>query len=108
MTKTSVIIAAMKNLAEIRKAKGLTQQQLGDLVGLDQATISKMERTERGYNYTAEAIHAIALVLKVEPAELFGLPELQKRVLRAISQIEDPARREAVLLVIEAMASKRT
>lgn len=95
--------SGMKQLASIRKSKGLTQRQLGEMVGLDQATISKIERSATGYNYTADVMRALCHALDVEPAELFGLPELQQRVIDAIRDIKDPARREAALVVIEAM-----
>lgn len=96
----------MKNLAAIRKSKRLTQAQLGDIVGLNQATISKIERDDGSYNYTAEVIHLIASALKVAPAELFGLPELQQRALNALNAITDPDERLAALIVLEAMSKK--
>jgi transcriptional regulator with XRE-family HTH domain len=34
----------MVRVGELRKAKGLTQKQLADLLGLDQATVSNWER----------------------------------------------------------------
>ena len=98
----------MKNLAKIRKAKHLTQAQLGEIVGLNQATISKIERDDGSYNYTAEVIHLIADALQVAPAELFGLPELQQRALNALASITDPDERLAALTVLEAMSKRAT
>ena len=37
----------MKNLERLRKAAGLTQAQLAELVGVDQATVSRWESGER-------------------------------------------------------------
>ena len=93
--------AAMKNVRSLRVARGLTQVQLAELAGVNQATISKAERGEM--NTTMETIVAIANALRVEPVELFDLPELQARALAAISAI-DPERRAAALVVLEAMA----
>lgn len=97
----------MKKLSDIRRARGLTQKQLADMAGTDQATISKIERGS-GYNYTHDTIVRIADALKVEPAELFGLSELQERVIRALRSIDDPDRQQAALVVLESMAKSKT
>ena len=97
----------MKKLSEIRKARGLTQQQLADMAGTDQATVSKIE-SAGGYNYTHDMISRIAEALKVEPAELFGLSELQERVIRALRSIEDPTKQQAAIVVLEAMAKDKS
>ncbi|WP_225028987.1 helix-turn-helix domain-containing protein [Xinfangfangia pollutisoli] len=95
----------MKELAKIRRARGLTQKQLAEMAGVDQGTISKLESAD-GYNYTADLIEKLVAALKVEPAELFGLSDLHQRVLDAIRAIEDPSRQAAALLVLESMAKK--
>lgn len=92
---------AMKKVRDIRKARGLSQAQLAELAGLNQATVSKVERGEM--NVTLEVIDAIAAALGVEPVQLFDLPDLHARALAAINAI-DPARRDAALVVLEAMA----
>lgn len=97
----------MKKLASLRRKRGLTQNQLAEMAGVDQGTISKIER-DSGYNYTADLIRKLADALEVEPAELFGLPDLQSRVLEAIRAIDDPERRQAALTVLESMAGRRT
>ena len=91
----------MKNVRALRLARGLTQVQLAEMAGVNQATVSKAERGE--LNTTMETITAIANALRVEPVELFDLPELQARALAAISAI-GPERRAAALVVLEAMA----
>lgn len=91
----------MKNVRALRISKGLTQAQLAELAGVNQATVSKLERGET--NITIDKIEAIAAALRVEPVQLFDLPELQARALAALSAI-DPARRDAALVVLEAMA----
>lgn len=93
--------ARMKNVRRLRLARNLTQVQLAELAGVNQATISKAERGE--LNITMETIVLLAKALHVEPVELFDLPELQQRALAAISAI-DPERRAAALVVLEAMA----
>ena len=95
----------MDNLAHIRKLRGLSQTQLAELVGANQATISKIESGEG--NPTLSMIRRIAKALDVEPMQLFSLGQLQQRVLDAMDQIDDPTKREAAVLVIESMAIKR-
>ncbi|MCB5410476.1 helix-turn-helix domain-containing protein [Pseudogemmobacter faecipullorum] len=96
----------MKELAQIRRAMGLTQKQLAEKAGVDQATISKIETTP-SYNYTAEMITKLAEALNVEAAELFGLTELQARIIAAIRSIDDPAQQAAAVLVLETMAASK-
>ena len=93
--------AHMKNVRALRIARNLTQVQLAELAGVNQATVSKAERGEM--NITMNNIIALAAALQVEPVELFDLPDLQRRALAAISAI-DPERRAAALVVLEAMA----
>ena len=95
----------MKNMAAIREAKGLTQEDLATMTGLGQGFLSKIEAGTA--NPTLQKITLIAKALKVEPSELFALPDLQQRVLAAISSITDPAQKEAALVVLESMAAGR-
>lgn len=96
--------ARMENLREIRKAKGMSQEQLAEAADVSQGTISKIERGEM--NVTYDVIIKIATALGVPPVQLFPLSELQRRALNAIAAI-DPARQDAALVVLEAMASPR-
>lgn len=98
--------AHMKALATIRRRRRLTQAQLAEMAGLDQGTISKIENEDKGYNYTADIIQKLSAALNVEPAELFGLSELQQRAIDLLRSIEDPHDREAAMRMLEAMASK--
>ena len=95
----------MDNTARIREAKGLTQRQLADMVGANQATISKIEKGIG--NPTLSMINRIASALGVHPSELFTLDTIRTRAVLAIGEIADPAQREAAILVLESMARKR-
>lgn len=53
----------------IRKAKGLTQQQLAEQSNLDDAYIGAVERGER--NFTIDTLEKINKALKVHPTEFF-------------------------------------
>jgi len=91
----------MNNVASIRKARDLSQQQLADMAGVDQATISKLERGNEGV--TLKLIMKVAAALDVPAASLFPHGEVEDRILAALARVS-PERRAAALVVIEAMA----
>jgi transcriptional regulator with XRE-family HTH domain len=95
----------MKNLARIRDSRGLTQTQLAEMVGANQATISKIEKGVG--NPTLSMILRIADALKCDAADLFHTSGLRLRVLAALEAIDDPARAEAAAVVLESMAGRR-
>lgn len=57
----------------IRKAKGLTQQQLAERSNLDDAYIGAVERGER--NFTIDTLEKIVTALQIQPAQLFYNPD---------------------------------
>ncbi|MFD1884937.1 helix-turn-helix domain-containing protein [Paenibacillus wenxiniae] len=63
----------------IRKVKGLTQQKLSELSGLDDAYIGSVERGER--NFSIDTLEKIVKALEIQPTELFdfysGVEELE-------------------------------
>lgn len=64
-------------IKKLRKAKGLTQQQLGDRCGKTSQSISRYETGEMGL--TSDVITALSAALDCHPAELFApLPELDQ------------------------------
>jgi len=93
----------MKNVREIRKAKGLSQIELAEKVGCSQGMISKIEKGDA--NPTLDMIEAIADALETSPASVFGLPELQQRAIHALERI-DPSIQPSALIVLEKMADK--
>ena len=94
----------MDQMTRIREERGLSQTQLAEMIGANQATISKIERGQG--NPTLTMIRRIAAALECSPPDLFSRDALQLRVMEAINAI-DPARREAALTVIEAMAERQ-
>ncbi|WP_342571476.1 helix-turn-helix transcriptional regulator [Paenibacillus sp. FSL R5-0749] len=58
-----------ERIRAIRKAKGLTQQQLAELSGLDDAYIGSVERGER--NFSVDTLEKITIGLKVSVYQLF-------------------------------------
>lgn len=55
---------------ELRKAKGMTQEQLAEKVGVHFTTIAKIERAERGLS--VDMLAALARALGVAPIEIIG------------------------------------
>ena len=78
-----------QNILKYRKIRKITQEQLADLVGIDQKSISKIET---GYNYpTAENITAIAKALNVDIYKLFLFfePDISKMKQLIIDSLKD-------------------
>jgi transcriptional regulator with XRE-family HTH domain len=92
----------MDNLARIREARGLTQTQLAEAIGANQATISKIEKGVG--NPTLDMIQRLAGALHVHPSELFIRDALEQRAIDALHRLRDDGAREAALTVLEAMA----
>lgn len=55
-------------IKEWRKHRGLTQEQLGDRLGLTQATVARIEQGKIAY--TQPVLEAMADALRCEPADL--------------------------------------
>lgn len=58
-----------RKIKEARIAKGLTQQELGDLVGVQKSAIAKYENG-RVVNIKRSTLQTIAKVLSIRPSEL--------------------------------------
>jgi transcriptional regulator with XRE-family HTH domain len=95
----------MENVRTLRKLRKMSQKTLGELAGVDQAFISRIEKGEG--NPSLDVIRALAAALKVSPGELFGFPELKRRTLAAMAAIEDPLKQEAAVTVLESMATTK-
>lgn len=57
-----------RRVRTLRKARGLSQEELGYAVGLRQAQISELESGQN--NVTIDNLHRIAVALGVQPYEL--------------------------------------
>jgi len=60
----------MSNLKDVRTARGLTQEQLADLSGIEQAVISALE-TGRNRSPGWRIVGRLARALDVRPEEIF-------------------------------------
>ena len=63
----------MEAIIRIRKARGLTRNDLARLIGVDRETIARYERGTR--EPKASVVAQLAAALKVTPNELLGVDE---------------------------------
>jgi transcriptional regulator with XRE-family HTH domain len=94
-------------IQQLRKAKGLTQEKLGQLTGMDGKVIGEIERGDR--NPTLGTIERIIRGLEVEPYEpfLFSLGEVRpgkkvdKEVLKNLIEHSDEAIRPFIVELVQ-------
>lgn len=87
------------NLAKIRTARGLSQKALGEMIGMDAATIQRAETMHRSAKLTTYV--ACADALGVTLADLFseGLSPVERRIIDAFRGMSEQQRdRTAELL----------
>lgn len=84
-------------IKEIRKARGLTTQQLADLAGMSQSYVSDLENGKKQLN--ARRMEAIAKALEVTPADLIGSGEEDPELMRHLDVLRQLPHedREAVI-----------
>ena len=101
-------MAKGNQIAALRKARGMSQDQLGALVGLDQSQVSKLENGV--YELTAQRINAIADALGVHPGELFRPlpePEPEDKIAMEVARALSPSARAAWFSVGREMSQPR-
>lgn len=91
----------------LRKAKGLSQEELADEAGLSRSQLSEIETGAKPANTLRLA--AIARVLGVQPRELFDAPQEDWAVemLELMGRLTSDGR-ESVIRIVRAMAAART
>lgn len=70
--ETSIRLKFGKNLRALREKRGLTQEKLAELVGIDYKYIQKIEG-KNPPNIKLETIEKLAKTLKVDPAKLLKI-----------------------------------
>ena len=103
-----------ERLARLRKAKGLTQKELADLVGFSQRMMAHYEKHVK--RPTPEKLGPIAKALGVTLEELLGIASVKRQpgapknayLRRKLQQVENFAEEDqkAVLTVIDALTNK--
>jgi transcriptional regulator with XRE-family HTH domain len=101
-------------LARLRQSRGLTQEELGDRVGLSNRMIAYYEREEA--EPPGPQLPALAQALRVSTDELLGVKRLPEvlgpktaRLLKRLQQVEalPAADQRAVLKVVDALLATR-
>lgn len=76
-----------QNIKEIRKSKGMTQKQLGDLLGVTQAAIGQFENDKS--NLTIETVNKIAAALNIDPYSLYSFEMASEVLTKDINNQEE-------------------
>lgn len=79
-------------IRELRKALGLTQRQLADLVGIDFTYLSKIENDVMPYSPSTKALKRFADALQVDELELLQLAEKLPTDMGAIAHTDQGIR----------------
>ena len=58
-----------ENIVSIRKAKGIKQKELSDLLDMDDGSLRRIESGRT--NPTTSTLYRISIALEIEPKELF-------------------------------------
>lgn len=61
-----------ENIKAYRKARKLSQQQIGDVIGLQRSAVSKIERGET-VNLKASQVDALCKLFHCTPSDLYGI-----------------------------------
>lgn len=102
-----------QRLAQLRKARGLTQAELAARLGISQASISEYERDV--FRLNSDLIIDISNILEVSADELLGLQPAPKataikdqRLLHRMAQIDQLPKRkkDALLMTIKAFLAE--
>lgn len=113
MKQTSTVEGFGERLADLRKAMGLTQKQLGEKVGVSNRVIAYYEG-ETDYP-PAHLIEPLAKALKVSSDELLGLKRIKQQLnpehaalWRRLKKIETLPKRDqkALLHYLDALVTK--
>ncbi len=62
-----------KNLRELRKAKGLSQEELADRAAIDRNYVGIVERSAN--SVSVDVLEKLAAALEVDPSEFFRLDD---------------------------------
>lgn len=96
-----------RRIRSLRKARGLTQQQLGELADLNYKYLGAVERGEE--NPSVKVLERIATALEVELIELFRLeheeanPKVLRKSVETLLARADPEQLQVALKLLKAI-----
>lgn len=113
MPKTKQVANFGERLAQLRKAAGFTQKELGDEIGVSRRMITYYE--SQSAHPPTHVLPAIAKALRISTDELLGATPIKKqtkpgnsRMLRRLQQLEqlDAADKRQVLQLLDALIER--
>jgi transcriptional regulator with XRE-family HTH domain len=114
VVKERIVEGFGARLAEIRRRRGLTQQELGKTVGVSQRVVAYYERA--GAQPPGAMLNELARALRVRIEELLGtkpIPDQTRpktaRLLKRLRRVEElpPADQRAVLKILDGLLESR-
>lgn len=73
-----IYVVIAQNIKKYRKAKGITQAKLAEMVDLSHEFIRRIESKKGQKTFSVETIYRIALALDVSVSKLFEVPKDKK------------------------------
>lgn len=95
-----------QNMKNLRKQRGITQEQLADMTGLSKVHISNMENANT--KVSLSAIVKIAVALKTSVDQILGMCELPKDYTVEIDEIMDGCDDSHARVMIETLRTMRS
>lgn len=84
-----------------RKSRELTQDQLAEKMGIEQGTLSRLERGDIAY--TQETLEAFAAGVGCQPADLFAEPTAENELSRFIGSLDERTASKALRILKSAL-----
>jgi transcriptional regulator with XRE-family HTH domain len=81
-----------ERIRQLRKAKGLTQRELGDVVGVDFSYLSKIENDNLEHTPSVRTLVKLAEALDVDELELMNLANKVPAVMSTIARYPEALR----------------
>lgn len=94
-----------KKVKEIREARGLTQDQLAELIDYETQSLSLVENGHRGVSFAT--LEKLVKVLNTEPADLFTFEETQnppaliKTIIKSLTALDAESLRYIINVIKE-------
>ena len=85
-------------LAEWREARGLTQQQVADRLGVSDVTISRWETQKGSHKPNTDVLAALAEAYDIEPEDFYRHPDAPSADALLRDQPED-IKRQAIVII---------
>ena len=98
-------------IKELRKQKGMTQEELGKVLGVQKSAIAKYEN-DHVVNLKRETIEKMATLFGVKPSYILGLDQNERKptntaLIELFSKLT-PDQQDTILAMMEALVARNT